>query len=148
MNKAELIDAIAKDAKLSQCPYFDPVTGRGLWRPYEGNNPYSPPQGSLKGPIPTWAPPPGTLLRGPIPPFAPPVMPTTRGYIPGGAIGGGVKAQDHNSSRSNKTAAIFNPDGGGGGASHVGLIVPIAINKGLRFKGGHDCSMSSIRNIK
>ena len=32
-----------------------------------------------------------------------------------GGSGGGPKAQDHNSSRSNKTASIINPGGGGGG---------------------------------
>lgn len=35
-----LIDAMAKEAGRSASPSFDPVTGRGLSRPYEGNNPY------------------------------------------------------------------------------------------------------------
>lgn len=38
MNKGELIDAIAKDAGLSRCRYFDPNTGRTLSRAYDDDD--------------------------------------------------------------------------------------------------------------
>lgn len=42
MNKGELIDAIAKDAGLSACRYFDPRTGRTLTRVYGDGDAYLP----------------------------------------------------------------------------------------------------------
>jgi YD repeat-containing protein len=53
---------------------------------------------------------------------------------PGGSGGGGTRGQDHNSTRSNKTASRAAPDGAGGtGYTPVNLINPIAMDKGLRF---------------
>ncbi len=48
--------------------------------------------------------------------------------------GGRTKAQDHNSSRSNKTASGIDLGGGGSGGGISGLIVPVAMDKGLRFR--------------
>ncbi|HPB10621.1 MAG TPA: hypothetical protein PLT74_05120, partial [Kiritimatiellia bacterium] len=69
----------------------------------------------------------------------------------GGA--GGTRAQDHNSSRSNKTASLAAPDGGGDGGGGSGYrpvnrIVPVALDKGLRFKTRHDTAKNSIGNIR
>jgi len=66
---------------------------------------------------------------------------------------GGTRAQDHNSSRSNKTASLAAPDGGGDGGgdsgySPVNRIVPVALDKGLRFKTRHDTAKNSIGNIR
>jgi len=67
----------------------------------------------------------------------------------GGGGGGGTRVQDHNSSRSNKTASLAAPDGGGdSGYSPVNRIVPVALDKGLRFKTRHDTAKNSIGNIR
>jgi len=64
----------------------------------------------------------------------------------------GTRAQDHNSSRSNKTASLAAPDGGGGvggsGYRPVNRIYPVAMGAGLRLKTRHETARNSISNVR
>ncbi|NQU38773.1 MAG: hypothetical protein HQ523_02355 [Lentisphaerae bacterium] len=107
MNKGELVDAIAKDAKAGYSRYFDPSIGRALSRADVGNNPWSTGGGKTQDYNSSRSN--KSCSRADVGP-------------------GGAKTQDYNSSRSNKSSSRFDPGGGGNGSD--GLKTEGSLKKG------------------